>query len=451
MRSRDGLSPVGRVMHGRIAHVGKPTHRPATALLRTRIVEAVERSRVEAAAFTADLVRIPTENPPGGAFREGVDHLVKKLEELGAVVEVIETSGPGEETADGASTGRSGSTNLRHAVIASFGGGRRSLCFHGHLDVVPAFRRDQFEPVVRRGSLFGRGASDMKGGLAAMIFAVQALRDAAIDLDGRLEIVIVPDEETGGALGSARLATTGRLGKDSLGMLTAEPTSGVVWNACRGAISLEVTVKGKPVHVGLSHAGVNAFERALPLMRSLFDLESDVRRRVTSFRIHPAEARRSILLVGGRCEGGTGFNVVPGSFSFTVDRRFNPEESLAEEKERLLGLIDRFRGSGVDLEVRVLQEAGSAAAPEDHGLARALGESVEAITGRLPSFEMCPGLLETRFYSALGVPAYAYGPGILSVSHGPREFVKLEDIAACTAVYALTAARVLSPSGNEGA
>jgi acetylornithine deacetylase/succinyl-diaminopimelate desuccinylase-like protein len=206
-------------------------------------------------------------------------------------------------------------------------------------------------------------------------------------------------------------------------------------------------VTGKPAHVGLRHTGVNAVERAFPLLRSLFDLESEVRQRSTSFRIHPEEARRSILLVGGRCEGGTGFNVVPGSFRFTLDRRFNPEESLAEEKERLIGLIDGFRRSGVDLEVKVLQEGSSAASPEDHALARALASSVKAITGRVPSFELCPGLLENRFYTDLGVPAYAYGPGLLAVSHGPNEFVKLKEIEACTAVYALTAARLLTNPG----
>jgi len=97
----------------------------------------------------------------------------------------------------------------------------------------------------------------------------------------------------------------------------------------------------------------------------------------------------------------------------------------------------------MDLEVRTIQEGRPSVTSRDAALAGALAESVAAIDGEAPVFETCPGLLEIRFYAERGVPALAYGPGILAVSHGPHEFVKLSRMVDCAKIYALTAARIL--------
>jgi succinyl-diaminopimelate desuccinylase len=272
----------------------------------------------------------------------------------------------------------------------------------------------------------------MKSGLVAMLFAAKALRTVGVPLRGRLDLLFVPDEETGGAYGSAALAASGRLGTDCIGMLLPEPTSGVVWNANRGAMTFEVCVKGRAAHVALQHQGINAVERALPLLMRLVDFKREVE--ATS---------GSILLVGGRVDAGSNFNVVPAECRFTIDRRTNPDEDFDAEKRRLLEILDAARAGGVDLEVRTIQEGRSSVTSRDAALADALAESVAAIDGKAPAFESCPGLLEIRFYAERGVPALAYGPGILAVSHGPHEFVKLGRIADCAKIYALTAARML--------
>ena len=186
------------------------------------------------------------------------------------------------------------------------------------------------------------------------------------------------------------------------------------------------------------------------MAKAMRAIEQNVSARKTSFRIEPEPARRSILMIGGQCGGGDNFNLVPDECFFTIDRRINPEEDLVAEKQRLLDELTRLRSGGIDLDVEVFQEAYPASVTEDNAVGRALSESIESVTGAPAQFEMCPGILETRFYSRRGVPAFAYGPGLLSVSHGPREFIKLKDLYAATNVYALTAVRLFETGIESG-
>jgi succinyl-diaminopimelate desuccinylase len=190
--------------------------------------------------------------------------------------------------------------------------------------------------------------------LAAMIHAAAAARDEGLLNTGRIGIVVVPDEETAGPRGSRDLDTRGLLGRDGVGMLTPEPTGGVIWNANRGAISLRATMRGKAAHVGRQFEGVNAFERSLPAIARLADIKKEVELRETQQNIAPAAARRSILLLGGRVEAGTNFNVTPEFCSFTIDRRLNPEENFEEERRRLRDALEGF-------EIEALQEEPAAA------------------------------------------------------------------------------------------
>ena len=144
----------------------------------------------------------------------------------------------------------------------------------------------------------------MKSGLASMLYAAVALQRLRVPLNGRLGLVFVPDEETGGHRGSGFLAAAKRLGTNGIGMLTPEPTGGVVWNANRGALTMRVTVHGREAHVGLLHQGRNAFEEAIRVVTGLQRLARRVGRRRTRFRVTPDAARRSLMLIGGRVEAG---------------------------------------------------------------------------------------------------------------------------------------------------
>jgi succinyl-diaminopimelate desuccinylase len=414
-----------------------------------RLVAWLEAREEEMGAALAELVSVGTENPPGRNYGACARMLEKQLCEAGLScvrhefpASAARVNPPGAISENGVSGGDA-ADDSPVSLIATFGAGKRTLHFHGHYDVVPAQSAEQFQPVRREHFLFGRGACDMKGGIVAMLYAIRALRACGVELNGRIAITLVPDEETGGARGSAWLAQQGVLGRDGIGMLLAEPTSGVVWNANRGAISVRVKVLGKSAHVGLQHKGENAFEQMMRVLERLQELKREVEQRETGCTIGAEQRPNSILMLGGESGGGTNFNVVPEECWFTVDRRINPEEDFEAEKDRLIDVLESCRRYGIRVEWEIFQEGRASACSEDNKLGRALAQNVQAITGEAPRFEMCPGLLEIRFYGAMGIPACAYGPGLLSVAHGPQEYVDLRKVRDCAAIYALTAIGML--------
>jgi succinyl-diaminopimelate desuccinylase len=382
-------------------------------------------------ALLEDLVATATENPPGrhlgrcGRLLQGV------MAALGLSPELIELP-------------PSGDLEDPCIVRGSAGAGTRTVYLHGHFDVVPAQSPAQFQPVRGDGRIVGRGAADMKGGLVSMLYGAAAARDLGLLGDGRIVLHLVPDEETGSVAGSGHLGRAGMIDPHAAAMATAEPTGGVIWPASRGAITLRVEVGGRPAHVGQAHLGVNAFELMTRIAEPLTELAHQLRRRRTRYQLESDEARGSMLVVGGASGSGAGFNVVPGTAWFSVDGRFNPEEDLDEELAGLTAAIeDAASRAGADVTVEVLQRQPSATTDERHPTAVALARCVEAVEGARPRFELCPGVLETRWYAQLGVPAFAYGPGRLDVSHGPDEYVDEAAMRRCAAVYALFAANLL--------
>ncbi len=345
----------------------------------------------EMAALAEELVAVDTENPPGRGLGRCGRILSEALARLGLSPELIE--------------------------------------------LAPAGRLE--EPCVVRGNA--------KGGLVSMLYGAAAANELGLLRDGRVRLHFVCDEETGSSAGSGHLRGAGLIEPDALAMVTAEPTGGVVWHANRGAITLRIETRGKEAHVGQAHLGVNAFEKMIRVAEPLATLARQLLERQTAFPMERDAARGSMLVVGGSAGAGANFNVVPGAAWFSVDRRFNPEEDLDEEVARLTDAIAEAAAE-VDAEVSVdvLQRAPSASTEETHPTSVTLARCIAGIEGRPPRFEMCPGVLETRWYAQLGIPAYAYGAGRLDVSHGPDEFIDEAAMRRCAAVYALFAGEMLA-------
>jgi succinyl-diaminopimelate desuccinylase len=384
----------------------------------------------EMAVLLQELVAVDTENPPGRQLGRCARVLRDSMARFGLSPELIELDP---------------SRGLEDACIVrcSVGDGPHTIYFHGHFDVVPAQDPAQFYPQRRDGKITGRGTADMKGGLVSMLYGALAARELALLENRRIVLHFVCDEETGSVAGSGHLREAGLIDAEAVAMLTAEPTGGVIWHACRGAITLRVQTAGREAHVGYAHEGVNAFEHMIRIADPLTTLSHELLNKRTSFPVERNEAAGSMLVVGGQAGAGAGFNVVPGSAWFSIDRRFNPEEDLDQELSRLTGLINEAAGAaGANVDIDLLQKQPAGNTDQTHPAAQTLAQCIAAVEGAAPSFQMCPGVLDTRWYSQLGIPAFAYGGGRLDISHGPDEYIDEAAMRRCAAVYALFAHQV---------
>ncbi len=385
----------------------------------------------EMVRFLARLVAEPTENPPGAGLGHCAGLLAAEMRRLGLEAELVEITGP--HSLEGPAI-----------VRGSAGDGQKLLYFHGHYDVVPVQDRGQFTLRREGGRLIGRGTADMKGGIVSMLYGAAAAQELGLIGDGRIVIHLVPDEETGSVVGAGHLREHHLIDPSAVAMVTGEPSGTGIWNASRGAISLRVGFEGQEAHVGQASFGTNAFAHMVHVARPLLAYAEEMARRPTRHTTAPGDPAGSMIVVGGMCGGGSNFNVVPADAWFTVDGRFNPEEDLHSELERMQTLIrDAAAEVGAKVTIEVTQLQPPAGTRADHPAGATLARCVEEVRGESARFEMCGGILENRWYDQLGIPAFAYGAGRLDVSHGPHEYVDEQELFRTAAVYALYAADLL--------
>lgn len=386
---------------------------------RCRPLDAVGEYRSELVRLTREFVSFPTENPPGTGLAACQKWICATLEQFDIPHAVVDSSLSGGE---------------HRVIVGTIGEPGPTIYLHGHYDVVPAFSTEQFDVVEVDGALRCRGTCDMKGGLVAMLIAAVVHR--RLGGKGRIKIVFVPDEETGGINGAERLEELGLIDpSEAVGAIVAEPSFPDIWYAARGAFTLEVTVSGRPAHVGLHYTGANALLAAHAAIGDLIEFGNEVALHRTDLRIEPEAARESILLIGGTSGGGTNFNIVPEQFTFTIDRRPNPDEDYVQAKADLLQRLDQL-AEVHPISYKILQDVDPSFTSPDDPLIEAIQNGVSRVSGRHAPLSMCPGCLETRVYSRAGIPAVAYGPGPMAVMHAPDEHVPLVNLEEAAAVYA---------------
>lgn len=405
--------------------------------LKARLLPFLPQVEREMADLTTRLIAIPTPNPPGENYEPVVELLEEQVRGLGLSTQVVSTP-PAVLLRHRISPRRP-----RLSLLSRWeAGDGPSLHFHGHYDVVPAQVSALWEPVLAQGMIVGRGAADMKGGLAAIWGALRLLR--LVDLEPCRPITwsITPDEESGGATGLGYLVGEGFFSPEDVAFaVMPEPTGGDIWHAAKGAVVWEMEVRGKASHATLPHLGVNAFEQMLKVGERLVGLKEELASRRSGSQVAEPQAAVSSLVLGGECHGGEKFNVVPGRMCFTVDRRPIPEESLDAVKEEMAQVQEELRAQGVDLHARVLMEAEPFLTPPQHPRVQALAQALAAVTGRAPRLLLCPGFLDVRYLAQVGIPAVACGPGQLAVAHGPAECVAVEELKQAALAFALLALR----------
>jgi len=396
----------------------------------------------EAEAFLAELVRVPSDNPPGDCAPHA-ERAAQLLEAMGLAVErhVV----PRDVVA---ANGMVSCTNL--VVRVKFGQGKGpTIALNAHGDVVPpglGWTADPYGAEVRDGFMYGRGVAVSKSDFATYTFALRALQAAAAkgaQLAGTVELHFTYDEEVGGAVGPGWLLAQG-ISRPDLAM-SAGFSYGIT-TAHNGCLHLEVEVVGKSGHAAEPEKGIDALEAATGILSDLYALRKTYASRRSSI---PGIA--SPTLVVGLVKGGINTNVVPDNVVFRIDRRIIPEEKPAEVEATLVREIESFgrKWPGVRVSVRrILLAVPFVPIAGQEKLVAALQRHGEAVIGEPLRTHGVPIYTDARLYTGAGVPTVLYGAGprtlVEANGHRADEKLRLSDLHKATRVVALALADLLT-------
>jgi acetylornithine deacetylase/succinyl-diaminopimelate desuccinylase-like protein len=393
----------------------------------------------EEVRFLQELVRVPTDTPPGN----NAPHAVRTAELLqGFGLEAEAHPVPAQAVQD---YGMQSITNL--IVRREYGGDGPRIALNAHGDVVPpgdGWTHDPYGADIDNGNLYGRAAAVSKSDFASFTFAVRALEAIAKPTRGAVELHFTYDEEFGGLLGPGWLLAQGLTRPD---LLIAAGFSYEVVTAHNGCLQMEVTVHGKMAHAAIPSSGVDALQGAVALLNALYAQNAQYRKITSQVPgiSHP-------YLNVGRIEGGTNTNVVPGKVSFKLDRRMIPEENAAEVEADIRRIIEEaaaaYPGIRVDIK-RLLLANSMRPLPGAQPLVQAIQQHGEAVFGEPIPAMGTPLYTDVRLYAEAGIPGVIYGAGPRTVleSHAKRsdERINLEDLRRATKVIARTLADLLQP------
>ncbi len=411
-----------------------------------RLLRAIDNRIDDLVSLTAELIRFPTVNPPGEAYRPCAEYVGQRLRKSGFETEFIRAEGtPGD-------TDRYPRVN----VVARFDGRSPGACVHfnSHIDVVEAgegWSLDPFAGIVRDGRVYGRGACDMKGGLAASIIAAEAFMEVYPDFPGAIEISGTVDEESGGFGGVAHLAALGYFSKPRVDhVIIPEPLNkDRICLGHRGVWWAEIETKGGIAHGSMPFLGDNAVRHMGAVLRAFEDeLFPALDRKITRMPVVPEGARRSTMNInsihGGQTEDfrpGLPSPNVPDSCRLTIDRRFLLEENLATVKGEVTDILDRLKRERpkFDYEIRDIMEVLPTMTERDAPVVKAVAHGIMEVFDREPDYVISPGTYDQKHVARIGhlYDCIAYGPGILDLAHRPDEWVGISDMVESAKVMAI--------------
>jgi len=409
--------------------------------------------------LTRDLVRIPTVNPPGNLYREICEFIGRRLTASGFECRLMRAEGtPGDSD-----------LHPRWNVVARREGAAPGECVHfnGHTDVVEVghgWTVDPFGGEVRGDRVYGRGACDMKGGLAASIVAAEAFVSVCPEFAGAIEISGTADEETGGYGGVAFLAERGLFDPDRVQhVIIPEPLDkDRICLGHRGVWWAEIETKGRIAHGSMPFLGDSAIRHMGAVLeemeRSLYPLLAGRR---TAMPVVPEGARQSTLNVnsihGGEAEPDEGYTGFPAACvadrcRITIDRRFLIEEDMDSVKAEVADMLERVKAErpGFEYEIRDLWGVTPTMTARDAPVVRTVASAIERVIARRPDYVVSPGTYDQKHIDRIGrlKNCIAYGPGILDLAHQPDEWIGIQDMVDSAKVMALALADLLTPAGK---
>jgi succinyl-diaminopimelate desuccinylase len=374
--------------------------------------------------LTTRLVQISTENPPGNE-KAAAQFLKPLLSKMGFKIKTIL------------------SPKGRWNIVAErrWGKGGRTLIFNGHMDVVPAGNPSQwkfppFRGTLSKGRIYGRGASDMKGGIASFIHALSTIERSKMRLrQGAVVLHLVSDEESHGRQGMGFLTQKEGIRGDAA--LVGEPTDLQPVIAQKGALWLRISTLGKSAHGSRPHLGVNAVEKMMKLMERLNSIPLETE--------HPLLGKPTLNV--GTIQGGTKINIVPDRCEIEADRRILPGEKKEEVLEKMKETLDSLRSRDPFFQYRIEEidfAEPSEVNPEEE-IVKIAVDAIQEVMGKKPSLRAFSGFTDSRFYiNQCHIPTLIFGPGEVDQSHTTDESVEVEALVQAARIYGLIVANYLS-------
>lgn len=387
--------------------------------------------------FLAEIVRIPTDNPPGDCS-PAAERAAKLIEAFGWTVERHPVPADVVEAA-----GMISCTNL--IVRRTFGPGP-TIALNAHGDVVPpgtGWTHDPYGAEIKDGWMYGRGAAVSKSDFATYVWALRALEASGAGLGGTVELHLTYDEETGGEIGPGYLLAQG-LSKPDLAI--GAGFSYAVVTAHNGCLHLEVEVTGRSAHAARPWTGIDALQAATSILSALYAWRPSLETRTSKT---PGIGAPQLTI--GLVSGGINTNVVPDRVVFRLDRRIVPEENIetveAELREIIGKAVQSVDGARVDVR-RILYAAPLQHLPAGDRMVEALCRRASEVMGEPIKPSGVPLYTDARHYSAHGVPVVLYGAGPRTIeeanAHRADERLPLSDLYKATEVIALTLADLLA-------
>ena len=426
----------------------------------TALMDAITDRRDDLIALTQDLIRIPTLNPPGALYRDICDYLDRRLRKAGFQTELIRAHGaPGDSE-----------KYPRWNIVARREGAGTGDCVHfnSHIDVVEVgqgWTQDPFGGALIDGKIYGRGACDMKGGLAASIIAAEAFIATHPDYAGAIEISGTADEESGGYGGVAYLAEKGYFDPARVQhVIIPEPLQkDRICLGHRGGWWAEIETHGEIAHGAMPFLGDCAVRHMGAVLQAFeTTLYPAMAARRTDMPVVPDGARSSTMNInaihGGQPEQASEdtslpAHCVPDSCRIVIDRRFLAEESIDQVRDEVTALLEdlKVRRDRFDYDLREINMVLPSMTDRNAPVVQVIADQIEKVLGRPAQFVASPGTYDQKHIDRIGKlkNCIAYGPGLLELAHKPDEYIGVDDMIDSAQVMARGLAAILTPDAGS--
>jgi succinyl-diaminopimelate desuccinylase len=320
----------------------------------------------------------------------------------------------------------------------------KTLLFEAHTDVVTEGSREDWDhpPFGAErdvGRIYGRGACDTKGNLAAAVVAVRAIRDSGVSFPGRL-ILCHPVDEEGMMAGIKAFIERGHA-EGVYAAVICEPEENQLCIRQKGALRVEVTLRGTMTHGAMPQSGVNPVTRAAKFVVAIEELEREEDERNGEDSFLGYQSLTPTILMGPGC-GEPQINVIPASAYVALDIRTVPDQSHSEPVKRLEDILARLASENPDFDatLEVIEERSPTETPKDEPLVRAMAKAYDHLTGEEPTYNGVPGATDGTFLHAwAGIPIVTTGAGDREIPHHAGEWVDEEELLTTCKLYAATA------------